>query len=232
MRKIDIAITSFNRYKQTIDSFQQVLDDDRIENIIISDDCSTDDSCEKLVEYFKENEKVKIYRNKRNRDCYVNKRIAIGYVQNDFAALIDSDNTITKDYLDAIYAFKWDEKTILQPEFASPHFDFRKWRGLTLTRENVAQYIDTHLMTSLNAQNHFVNKAEYIKVWNGTLDPVTSDSIFFSMCWLSAGNKIHITPNLIYEHFIDPNGNGHYQKNYLRTGNFHQVVLDRIKQLR
>lgn len=232
MRKISIAITTYNRYTQTINSFAQVLDDERVSEVVISDDCSTDDSCEKLVEYFKGNEKVKIYRNRKNLDCYRNKRIAMGYVQNDFAALIDSDNTITKDYIDAIYAVKWDEKTILQPEFASPHFDFRKWRGLTLTRENVAQYIDTHLMTSLNAQNHFVNRAEYIKVWNGTLDPVTSDSIFFSMCWLSEGNKIKITPNLQYEHFIDPTGKGHYQENYKRTGNFHQVVLTKIKQLK
>lgn len=232
MRKIFIAVPTWQRVQQTIDSFAQVLDDERISMIFIVDDASTDGSFEKLGWHFKDNDKVAVYRNYENMDCYRNKNRAMKTARGEFGILLDSDNTITTDYLDALYSIpEWGKNIAYQPSFAKPHFDFRKWNGLTLTKENVAQYVDTHLSTAMNAMNFFINRAEYLRVWDGNVEPVTSDSIYFSLCWLRAGNKILITPNLEYEHYIDPDGKGHYQQNYKRTGNFHQLVMDELKQL-
>lgn len=233
MRKISIAIPTYNRYQQTIDSFAQVLRDDRVGEVVISDDASTDDSYERLFFRFYDNYKVVMSRNYKNRDCYFNKQQAMDLTAFEWTILLDSDNTITPDYLDAIYAIpEWDPKTIYQPVFASPHFDFRKWQGLTVTKENVAQYVDTDLMTALNAMNFFINREEYLKVWDGSVNPGTSDSIYFSYCWLASGRSIYMTPGLSYDHYISPNNDGHYQTHSRKYVEFHKSVMQKLRELR
>lgn len=232
MRKISIAIPTFNRYQLTIDSFAEVLNDDRVLEIIIVDDASTDGSYEKLRDYFSGNAKVKVFRNLFNRDCYQNKMTAASYTNSEFCIVFDSDNTLTPKYLDAIYAIpEWDAQTIYQPEFAKPCFDFTKYSGLTLTKENVAQYVDTNLMTALNAFNLFINRDEYLNVWDRSVNPGSSDSIYFSLCWLIAGGKIHITPNLQYDHRIHADKSNHYSQNSHKYVAFHEQVMNKIKNL-
>lgn len=233
MRKIFIAIPSWNRFQQTVDSFAQVMDDERISKIYITDDASTDGSLEKLQWHFKDSFKVFVYHNPNNLDCYKNKYVSMKNARGEWGILLDSDNTITPEYLDAIYSIpEWGRHTIYQPSFAKPHFDFRQWEGLTLTKENVASYADTHLTTAMNAMNFFIHREEYLKTWDGSVEPGSSDSLYFSKCWLENGNKILITPNLFYEHFIDPEGKGHYQNNSRYYVKFHEELMHKIKQLR
>ncbi len=232
MRKISIAIPTFKRVEQTVYSFQQVLSDDRVSEVIIVDDASGDGSFAVLRNYFEHEPKVKVYENSFNLDCYMNKHRAMELATEDWAILFDSDNTLTKEYLDAIYSIpKWDAHTIYQPSFSKPHFDFRKWSGLVLTEKNVAQYADTHLMTALNACNFFINREEYLKVWDGNVNPGSSDSIYFSYCWLCTGREILITPDLEYDHFISPKKDGHYQLNSHLYVGFHDRLMQKIKSL-
>jgi glycosyltransferase involved in cell wall biosynthesis len=217
----------------TIDSFSQVFGDERIESITIVDDASTDDSYEKLSRYFRDSPKVNVFSNKINLDCYANKHQAMQKSNSKWCILLDSDNVIDKSYLDAIYAIKeWDAKTIYQPSNAKPHFNFTKWEGLTLTKENVAQYADTHLMTSMNACNHFVNRENYLDIWDGSTNPGSSDSLYFSTLWLENGGKIYITPNLTYEHYISDKNDGHYQTHSHLFREFHEKLMDEIRQLK
>lgn len=232
-RKVSICCPTYNRYQFTINAFAKVIDDERIDEFILNDDCSTDDSCERLVEYFKGNPKVKVYRNQKNEDCYRNKAISVHKATNEWVCLWDSDNIFDTDYLDALYAIpEWDKNTFYLPEFARIHFDARQWSGLTVTRENMYQYADTHLATNFNAMNFFINKEQYLKVWNGRVDPHSSDSIFFSYTWVLAGHKILITPNLQYQHTIHTDGSGHFTQNQHKTVEFHKILMDKIRNLR
>lgn len=232
MRKVSIVIPTWQRFTMTINSFAQVLNDDRVEEVAITDDASRDYSYENLRTHFRNNPKVKLFQNERNLDCYFNKHQAMENATGEWCVLFDSDNILTTKYLDAIYAIpEWDEKTFYLPSFPRPYFDARKWSGMAITKKNVVDYIDTHLMTNLNAMNFFINREEYLKVWDGSVNPITSDSIYFSYCWLKAGNKILVTPDLEYEHFIDKGGNGHYQQNSHKTVEFHKDLMQKIKQM-
>lgn len=233
MRTVSIVIPSFNRYKSVIDCFSQVLNDGRIESVTIVDDCSTDNSYDKLKEYFKDEPKVKIFRNENNLDCYSNKHRAAELAVGEFICIWDSDNTFDKSYLDALYAIPgWDERTVYQPQFARPYFDFTKHAGLTLTKDNVAQYANTNLMTACNAMNFFINRKEYLEVWDGSVNPGSSDSLYFSYCWLNSGRKILITPNLEYDHFISNKGDGHYQTNFHKYIDFHEDLMNKLRNLK
>ena len=232
-RTVSLAIPTFQREDLLFESFANVYDDPRISEIIIVDDASDLELFNRVKEKCDKLSKVRLFRNIFNIDCYRNKHRAFSFINNEYGILLDSDNVITKEYLDAIYAIpEWNAKTILQPVFAKPAFDFRQYSGLTLTKENVAHYVDTNLMTSLNAMNFFINRDEYLKVWDGSVDAGSSDSIYFSLCWLKAGNSILMTPNLHYDHRIHEDKSNHYSQNSHKYVEFHNQVMKEIKELK
>lgn len=231
-RQISICIPSWNRSEMTIESFYDVYEDERIGEIIIVDDASDMEIFEDLKSMCDALPKVKLYRNLTNQDCYRNKMTAVSYANYPFLILLDSDNKIDKNYLDRLFEIQeWDEKTIYTPEFASPNFNFNDYAGLLITKENVSEYIEKPMFeTMLNAANYFVSRDEYLKVWDETVDPVTSDSIFQCYNWLASGNKIQVVPGLIYQHNVHPGS--HYQNNKDRTPiGFHEDILNKLRQL-
>lgn len=231
MRQISIAIPNYNRTEMLLESFMKVYHDDRIYEIVISDDCSDMDKYERLGQLIESLPKVKMYRNNENADCYQNKVVSVSLCSSQYTILLDSDNTIDTDYLDVIYAYDWDEKKIITPSFAAPHFDFRQYEGLTITKETVSQYADNGIFqTMLNAANYFVNCKEYLKTYDNETDPVTSDSIYTCLRWLESGGSIFVAPGLKYLHRVH---NGHYRTNVHRTPRgLHENIIQRLKDLR
>lgn len=234
-RKISICIPTYNRVEMTIESFEAVYFDERISEIIIVDDASNLEVFNELKEICDALPKVSLYRNDVNKDCYFNKKIAIEYSDNstDGCILLDSDNIIDVSYLDKLYEIKeWDVDTIYTPSFAAPHFDFRGYEGLLITKENVAAYIDKPMFeVLLNAANYFVHPFMYLEVFNPTVNPVTSDSIFQCYNWLMEEKKICVVPGLQYQHRV--HSGSHYQNNVARTPQgFHQGILNNLRQLK
>jgi hypothetical protein len=231
MKTISIAIPTYQRVEMTINAFSSVHDDKRISEIIIVDDSSPVNVFDELKRQCDRYPKVKLYWNVMNRDCYANKYTAMSYVTNEYAILFDSDNKLRTDYIDKIFSVEWDEDIILAPDFAKPTFDYRAYGGLMVTRNNVAEYMDRPLFeTALNTANYFVNAKKYTETWDGEIDPVTSDSIYFNLCWLMSGKKIHIVDGLQYEHLVWDES--HYKRNVHRTPQgFHQSIIQTLKRL-
>lgn len=231
-RKISLAIPTWNRFEMTIESFMEVYADERIGEIVIIDDASDLDIFHKLREVCERLPKVKLLRNATNQDCYRNKMTAISFAKYPFCILLDSDNVIDKSYIDKLFEFDyWETTCIYTPSFARPNFNFVPYANLLITKENVAEYIDKPMFeVCLNACNYFVNRDEYLRVWDDETDPVTSDSIFMCYNWLKAGNKIKVVEGLEYEHRV--HSGSHYQNNVKRTPhNFHQTVLNNLRSL-
>lgn len=232
---ISLCITTFNRMDLLLDSFIMVVDDPRISEIVIVDDASTNHSSGYVLGLQgRYKQKVKSFVNKKNLDCYRNKREAISKATNEWVIIFDSDNIITKSYIDRIeslFTAGLNPKTIYQPSFAKPHFNFTKYESFLIDKSNVSKYmVDPMFGTMLNAMNYFVNRDEYLKVWDGAVDPVTSDSIYQNYNWLKAGNSIYVVPGLEYEHRVH-NGS-HYQNNVRRTPQgFHDKIVNKLKAL-
>lgn len=147
--KLSLCITTYNRYEMTIESFAQVLNDDRIDDIVIMDDCSDPVITQKLMNYLRQlnNEnhpsagKINICIQRENVGMSRNKRDAISHAKNEWCIIFDSDNIIDPSYIDAFYnfggfgdAFKLFssiadiEKFIFCPDFANPQFDYRAYK--------------------------------------------------------------------------------------------------------
>jgi len=214
----------------TVEAVSSVIADDRVSEIVILDDCSTDGSLQKLVEHYVDNIKVKVYKNKENIDCYRNKHKAISFASNNWCILLDSDNIIDKTYLDTLYQFEWVFGTAYLPVYAKPHFDYRKFEGRAFNKTNVREVIqDTTFQTALNTANFFVDKQSYCKAFDETVDPHTSDSIYMNYRLLKQGCTLVLVPGLHYQHRVH-NGS-HYVANNHKTKNFHQEVLNKLNQL-
>lgn len=233
-RLLSIAIPTFNRAEMTIEAFYDVYNDERVFEIVISDDASDSVIFQYLKSMTDYLSKVKLFRNYVNVDCYKNKKRAIEYCDNttDGCILLDSDNIINKDYIDKLYEIpEWDINTIYTPSFAMPQFDFRAYEGLVVTKENVADYIDKPMFeVMLNAANYFVNPFMYLEVFDDTVTPVTSDSIFQCYNWVNEGKSIYVVPGLQYKHRVHPGS--HYQNNKMRTPlGFHESILNKLRQM-
>ena len=231
MKKISLCIPTWERFEMVFEVFKYVYDDERIGEIVIVDDCSSMVIFEKLSILCKEFDKIKLFRNVTNQGCYKNKYISVSFATNKYCILIDSDNSIGVDYLNRIYENEWDAKTILTPEFAKPHFDFRAYSGLEITAQNVSQYIEKPMFeVMLNACNYFVNVKEYCHNFDPTIEPMTSDSIFTCYNWLKNGGAIYVVPGLQYSHRVHPQS--HYQNFVNKTpAGFHQGILNQLKEM-
>jgi len=231
MKQLSFCCPTFERFDFTVRCVDNIIDDDRIGEIIISDDASHHGSFESLEEYYANKEKVRIYRNDYNLDCQKNKYMAILHANFNYCLLIDSDNVIDENYLDKIYNEDWQPDTILTPSFAYPNFCFNSFSGKTFSKENVAQYLNEPLFTTmLNANNFFVNRQNYLN-WNDLgINAVTSDSIWFCYNWFKNGGKIKVVNDLVYEHTIHTGS--HYQTNVHRTPQgLHEQIIRQLSEL-
>ena len=230
---ISLCLTNFNRTEFLYQSFEQVLYDDRISEIVISDDCSDDQVYQAITHKYFSIPKVKIFRNETNLDCYRNKRQAVKHATNEWVLLLDSDNIFDSNFIDVIFSQReWNKSWAYTPEFAKPHFDFRDISGVALSSANVFTYLEKgNCSTMLNAMNYFINREEFLRVWDNSVDPVTSDSLFQNYNWLKGGNTVYVTPGLQYEHRVHPGS--HYQNNHKRTpSGFHDSIIEKLKTMR
>lgn len=240
MRPISLCFTSYNRVELLFQAFEQILNDERVSEVVISDDNSRPEILEKIYFKFKDISKVKIFKNERNLDCYANKAKAIERATNEWVCILDSDNIFGVDYLNRIENIirgGLNHKTIYQPDFAKPHFNFTHLSGQLLSRHNIAQFMNNRSTdTMLNAMNYFVNRDEYLRIFDPHTNPVTSDSIYQNYRWLEAGNMIYVVPSFSYDHRVDNhNGEerGHYSQNNGRTPrHFHETIINKLKAMK
>lgn len=208
---LSLAITTFNRFDLTIESFAQVIDDPRIDDIVVLDDASTDGSYEKLCKYYRNIPKIRVLRQAQNRGMSMNKRDAIGYAKNEWVIIFDSDNIIGTDYLNAFYNYLGNgtpiEQNIFCPDFAKPDFDYTKYSnngtGGKYTAKEASSLINQDSFNCLmNTCNYIVHREKYLKTYQYNPTHVASDTVWHNYNHLKSGGNFHIVPGMHYYHRI------------------------------
>lgn len=224
---ISLAITTYNRYEMTIQSFAQVIDDPRISDIVILDDASTDGSYEKLRDYFVGNQKVRVIRQAENRGMMENKKDAIGLMNYSWGIILDSDNTFGVDYLDALFKEPFFiTNCIYCPEWARPNFDYRAFSNITITRKNVNDFLPKPMFEqNLNTGNYFVHRDTYLKFYEYNKDIKETETLYFAYNWLKHGNAFKIVNGMQYDHLV------HSNSGWLKNASYNIKKGEEIKQL-
>ena len=200
-RKISLAITTYNSSGFILDALKYAIDDSRVNEIINHDDFSHD--YEQLKTKIQNiSKKIKISRNKKNLGAFINKGIAISKCNNQRAILLDSDNFLSKNYINKLFEIdEWKANVIYCPDFAMPLFNYKEFSRKIINQENISTLLNenTYLNVLLNTGNFFVDTQKYIKCCHGhNINGV--DVLYFNYLWIHNSNILYIVPGLEYNH--------------------------------
>lgn len=221
------AITHYNRFDLLMKSFPSLINDERVNDILIMDDASTDGSLEKILKEFEGNNKVRIIRNVTNQGMSRNKSIAVGYSYNPFVILFDSDNIIETKYLDAIDKIKiFQSDTIYSPARAWPVFNYDELAGKTIDRGNVKKFMDfPQFGAMINTCNYVCHRDFYLKNYNYNPEIKGTDTAWHFYNHLKNGGKFHIVPDLEYFHLV------HKDSTFMEHADYNMAWAERINQM-
>lgn len=198
---LSLCITTYNRYDLLKESYAQVIDDPRISEIIIVDDCSTEPGIKEKVNALAGG-KVKVFHQAQNRGMSRNKADAISYASNEWVIIFDSDNVIGKDYLDAIPVYL-NSDTIYCPSFAKPEFDFRFYEGKFFNAKYATKEIARDSFNvAMNCCNYLVHRDTYLQAYLYNQNHIASDTIWHAYNHLKAGGSFYIVPGMQYYHRV------------------------------
>lgn len=214
--KLSLCITTYNRFDLLKESYAQVIDDPRISEIIIVDDCSTEPRIKEKVNSLAGG-KVKVFHQAQNRGMSRNKADAISYASNEWCIIFDSDNIIGPDYLDAFFEYThfdlpsfgpgpWDSKNIFCPDFAKPEFNYGKYSTpnfQSFDSKRAAFHIGDDMFNCLlNTCNYIVNRDYYLKTYQHNPAHIASDTIWHAYNHLKSGGLFYIVPGMQYYHRV------------------------------
>lgn len=211
-RQISVAIPHHNRGERIHRPLRNILNDDRVSEILIVDDASASEDYEALVRNVRDldkNNKVRILRHEQNLGAMGNKLACVQNASSEWLILLDSDNTIFRNYLDAVFSLPiWDPSIFYCPCWAFPYFRFQPLLGEQLDFQRVAELCrDTTLrkIFLLNDGNYLVNREAYLTNFAplAELRHDVADVMVATYLWLSNGNRLEVIPDAHYVHRID-----------------------------
>lgn len=208
-----------------MESFWKILEDERVNEIVISDDCSKDH----VYEFVKRNvagiDKIKLYRNEQNIGMLKNKKRAVELASNNWVILFDSDNVINTDYLDALERVPMYEDIIYCPSGALPNFNYSKYAGNIYNSHTVKKHLREPMFNCmLNTCNYVVNKRKYLDVFQENSEIKGTDTIWFNYLWLYRGNRFYVVPGMKYKHLV------HDGSEFLKDTDYNMAMAETMKQ--
>jgi hypothetical protein len=206
-RSISVAIPHYQRGKKIHVTLKNILKDKRIKEIVILDDGSSREEFQKLVDNLSHfSGKIKLFRREENIGILRTKIQIVSLCTNEWVILLDSDNSIFSQYLNAIFRLpKWNENTIYCPDFAYPNFDFRGLSGEIIDFQKFSNLNVQRFGAFMNDGNYFFNKINFLNALLPYSDfKALADVIFANYVWLSQDNKLEVLHNAPYFHRVHP----------------------------
>lgn len=239
---ITISITSYNRSDLTIESISKVYDYPLVDEIVIVDDCSEKAhwlNLRVLISIHPAKNKIKLFRNEKNLGMSLNKAEAVSKAKNEWVIILDSDNVLYPEYLDAIEREADNHLTnpglqdniIYQPSECESEYTFKQFEGMFISKKNAKEFLHIReFRIMLNQCNYLVNREKYLEVYKYDETIKESDTIYFNQLWLAAGNSFYVTPGMKYFHRRHP-GSGWLMGNYKYNMKKADEIQELIKQL-
>lgn len=118
MIKFSILVAHYNNYNYFTECYDSILKQTYQEyEIVLVDDCSTDDSYQKIIELTKDNPKVKIFRNEENSGVGLTKKRCIDLASGEICGFVDPDDTLTENALQVIVENYTENNIVVYSQF-------------------------------------------------------------------------------------------------------------------
>jgi glycosyltransferase involved in cell wall biosynthesis len=223
---ISLCLTNYERYDLLLQSFEQVLHDPRIGEIVISDDHSSGEIYASIEGACQGYAKVKLFRNDQNVGMSRNKQLAIERATNEWCILFDSDNVLKENYLSGLYQSHWHPNVINVPESGGDRLNYTRFSKWYVSKHNI-EYFLSHPGADmlLNTCNYFVNRERYLEVYEYNPAIKASDTIWFNYLWLKKGGAFIVVPNMRYYHRV------HQGSGFMEDVKYNTKKCNEIKDL-
>ena len=242
---ISLAVPTYNSAKFTSKSIAKIIDSDYIDEIVISDDFSSQINFIKMTNQLKQLEeetgykKIVYYRNDINQGPLINKYLAIKRCKNSWVFLLDSDNAIQDpaEFTEILQNLTLEKNTIYCPAVGASNYNFFKD---IIDKENIGDYIRSkRFKMFLNNGNFFVPRKTYVEIFENIKErdfntlsgcKKSMDVLFFNYHWIKAGGRLKVVEDLKYYHRSRKNGNWitHKEENIKTT----KILIEKIKELK
>lgn len=230
-RKLSLCITTFNRFEMCLNSFADIIDDDRIDDIVILDDAGTWDNYQCLsvsIDRLYGRSKINLMQQEQNKGMSLNKRDAISFAKNEWAIIFDDDNRIGRDYLDALFeddGLFQDPSEIYIPDFAKPNFDYREFGRESITAGNQVYCHIKMFGALINTCNYVVNRDYYLKTYQHNPEMKSTDTAWHAYNHLKSGGSFYVVPGMEYEHRV------HDQSGFMQDVHYNMAKAKEIENL-
>jgi glycosyltransferase involved in cell wall biosynthesis len=244
MKNITLAIPFYNTSKYFLDAVKYALDNDFVREIVVNDDCSTEEEYEKLKGIIEEldNTKIKLFRNDENLGGFRNKYVTVKNSTSDWIYLLDSDNHLTENTLDVIESIENPEKNICYcPEKLLLHnaedgytneADYKFKYDLIESEEAKDGIIKRTKWFDwfLNTGNYVFNRETYLNFIEKPFEEkdtqlLHADVIALSYFWLKCGGSFKVVPNFNYHHRLRSDSY------WNACGNYSSASVDYYKEM-
>jgi hypothetical protein len=210
--RISVVTPFYNTGFWARESLKVALEDERIDDIVIVDDCSIPGETEMLQNAIKDQPKIRYYRNDENIGELKTRIKGAEFAKNEWVIFLDGDNFLTKEYLDKLYMIPhWRQNVIYHPSFGNErHINYTQLEGEYLSKKNISKYINTQLyMISmfLNTGNYFMSKHWYLDCAYKVQETPKHEygDIVFNNQWLQDMKYIYVVQGMKYVHTLRKN---------------------------
>jgi hypothetical protein len=222
---ITLAIPFYNTSKYFLDAIKYALDNIFISEIVVNDDCSSDEDYTNLLQIISQlnTDKIKVFRNSENVGAFRNKYLTVQRSTCDWVYLLDSDNHPFENTYDVLSSIK-----DLNPNICySPSKLYCK-NDSSVDYDNVSDYNtfkydligieeskDAIIKRTkwfdwfTNSGNYFFYKDTYLKNLKEPFDNFSDYKLYADTAaafyfWLKGGGKFKVVESLYHNHRLRP----------------------------
>jgi len=211
---LSVAIPFYNTSEHFLETVRTPLSCDLVSEILVSDDCSSQEEYNNLLQIINSlnSNKIKVIKNDSNKGAFINKYIAVKNCTNDWVYLLDSDNFVHENMIELFLKENLNDNTCYMPNkynFCSYIYELDLGFN-TLTKEDIKQAITNGTIGHfVNLGNFFVNKNKYVERMKagleGNMDTI-ADCATMTYLWLKNGGEFKILKDFRYFHRVRDNG--------------------------
>lgn len=216
---VSIIMPIFNSQEYLGKAIQSVLEQEYSDfELLLIDDCSSDDSAEIAKSYAKKDARIRFFQNNENSGICATRNRGIKYSAGEYITFLDDDDELTKDFLsDNVRLLK--KQTVDAVKFGRVLIDINK-SGAVLRKKETSFYNEHEReFTSESKYNyyHFFKKNNLLlNIWNGLYRRSViekhhilfdesmkfgSEDAKFSYEFFNACGNISINPKPYYIHY-------------------------------
>ena len=203
MKEISVLITVYNcenYLRDCLDSVvNQTFNKDLLE-VIIVDDCSTDNSVEICKEYTINNPNWKLIINKSNQGCATSRNIALKNATGNYIVILDSDDMLYKESLETLHdvALKTDSDIVIARLNAfNQNGEYGYYSDKYINKNQLTNLYKNHKLINCISVCSKLYKRELIKDLK-FLENVTHEDNYFTMLALLNYEKVFTLKKPLY----------------------------------